>query len=302
MKTNSNIKSAFTLIELMIVIAIVGILSAMAIVALGSARQKANDVRVLADVAQARKILEMEKIDTDNYGNLSCTAGVCASLSGTTNKTSIAALAQDVKKLNGNADAFSITATKDSYAISAPITSKSGQSTLTTNTAGTTNMSSDDAVAAQDLLQIAADFNTYKSTYYAYPTKSCSYSVSLKCSGIKSSDITGVGDEIGSLYTQIDALANNVGSLGAVIYMGSNSTSWTSSSLFPSARKAGKNIWTGNNFCISSAGKLRVCTSYPYGGSASSLCPDSGNYPTPPYTPAQVATGKVNYPFTCTDL
>lgn len=50
--------SGFTLIELMVVIAIIVLLSTLAVIALGSARKKANDAKRLSDMTQIRFALE----------------------------------------------------------------------------------------------------------------------------------------------------------------------------------------------------------------------------------------------------
>lgn len=57
----------FTLIELLVVIAIIGVLSTFAIIALGSARQKARDVKRLADLNQIGKALEVYYANNNIY-------------------------------------------------------------------------------------------------------------------------------------------------------------------------------------------------------------------------------------------
>ncbi len=60
----------FTLIELLVVVAIIGLLSSIAMTSLNSARYKAKDAAVKQGVREFQKLLEMEYNDTGSYTNL----------------------------------------------------------------------------------------------------------------------------------------------------------------------------------------------------------------------------------------
>lgn len=60
-------KRGFTLIELIVVIAIIGLLSTLAVVALGSARLKARDSKRLSDLKQLQTALELYYTDQNQY-------------------------------------------------------------------------------------------------------------------------------------------------------------------------------------------------------------------------------------------
>ncbi len=61
-------KRGFTLVELLVVIAIIGILATIVMVSLNTARQKARDVRRLADLRQVALALEMYYDDNPTTG------------------------------------------------------------------------------------------------------------------------------------------------------------------------------------------------------------------------------------------
>lgn len=62
-------KKGFTLIELLVVVSIIGLLSTLAVVALGSARVKARDAKRVADVRQISTALELYYSDVGSYPN-----------------------------------------------------------------------------------------------------------------------------------------------------------------------------------------------------------------------------------------
>jgi len=64
MKTKNK---GFTLIELLVVVAIIGLLSTMAVVALNGARKKSRDAIRVADVKQIQTALEMYMMDQGSY-------------------------------------------------------------------------------------------------------------------------------------------------------------------------------------------------------------------------------------------
>ena len=65
----------FTLIEMLVVVAIIGILSSVLLTALGPARDKAKDSRIVAEVNQARSLAEVLSVSGYYVGLQSIPAG-----------------------------------------------------------------------------------------------------------------------------------------------------------------------------------------------------------------------------------
>jgi len=89
-----NSKSAFTLIELLVVIAIIGLLSAIVLAALGNARQKGKDTRIVADVHQLRTQMGIDAVG-NTYGNSFTIASGVVSFGNATISANYATLGAD---------------------------------------------------------------------------------------------------------------------------------------------------------------------------------------------------------------
>lgn len=69
---HSKNRFGFTLVELLIVIAIIGILSTAAVVNLGNAKAKARDAKRLSDISQLQKAIELYYAEHEAYPNSDC--------------------------------------------------------------------------------------------------------------------------------------------------------------------------------------------------------------------------------------
>jgi len=66
----------FTLIEMLVVVAIIGLLSSVVVVGLGSARQNARDARRISDIRQIQNALEVYYSTNQSYPDDTAFAGL----------------------------------------------------------------------------------------------------------------------------------------------------------------------------------------------------------------------------------
>ncbi len=90
---NFNKKKAFTLVEMLVVISVIGILSAVLLTSLGPARDKAKDTRIIQQVNQVRNIADV--LYRGDYRDLEELPRAVI------NNPALAKLSEDIKNLGG---------------------------------------------------------------------------------------------------------------------------------------------------------------------------------------------------------
>jgi type II secretion system protein G len=66
-RNKANLTRGFTLIELLVVVSIIGMLASVVLVSLQGARNKARDIKLIAEVKELQKALELYRLDNGAY-------------------------------------------------------------------------------------------------------------------------------------------------------------------------------------------------------------------------------------------
>lgn len=114
MVTRQPLKSkGFTLIEILIVIAIIGILASIVVVSLRGASERTKNTKIVTDIVQVRKVAEVMYVqEATGYENL-CSQGTL-----NVNNETLLTLKNDIEYYSGSSDVITCYASVRSYCVS----------------------------------------------------------------------------------------------------------------------------------------------------------------------------------------
>jgi prepilin-type N-terminal cleavage/methylation domain-containing protein len=115
-----NIKKGFTLVEILVVVAIIGILASIILVGLNSSRARARDTRRIADLQQVQNALELY-FAANNYYPISISVWSKAQGTGSLEAALVPSVVNQIPDdpLSGRHYGYCSTATGDKYVLGA---------------------------------------------------------------------------------------------------------------------------------------------------------------------------------------
>ena len=95
--TTKHNRDGFTLVELLVVVAIVGLLASLSMIALGGMRSKARDAKRLSNINTLRLAMERVNNEEGTYSASNCVEGYVHACSGATKLTEFLPALSNVK-------------------------------------------------------------------------------------------------------------------------------------------------------------------------------------------------------------